>query len=395
MEKFLNWLEKFLTWFFALTFGALLIYAGLRYRSHVEEESDLLLQAKKQNTPETYLAFLRECRRCPEEQAVKKALDALQQRMGLLSRLSSNHLPERAGITQPVFSPDGKIILATGGRGPDFWDAETGRRASHGDKTFTRSGGRHQVDALDFAADGRRIGAGMVGRDGGRLMIWDLSSEALVGEREVEAADIRGVLFSPDSAWLAWRGDGPVGLWNPMVGRFLRGTHEGVSSMAFLREENGGSYFLTAGGHELMTWEPTSMEAIKHQLIDSDRALLGLSRDGRVVAFSDGQVLELWDTAPVRPLAELRDLVGDITAFCRETATGRIVVGTQVGRVYLWDPLASPVPLGYVAAHEGPVETLACGGEGRAISTGWDGARVWNLDKIKGQPVAESARQRK
>ena len=52
MESFLNSLEKFLTWFFALAFGALLIYGGLRYRSHVEEESDLLLQAKKQNTPE-------------------------------------------------------------------------------------------------------------------------------------------------------------------------------------------------------------------------------------------------------------------------------------------------------------------------------------------------------
>lgn len=395
MESFLNSLEKFLTWFFALAFGALLIYGGLRYRSHVEEESDLLLQAKKQNTPEAYLAFLRNCHQCPEEKAAQRALDDLHRGMGMLARLTRDHLPERASISKPVFSPDGKTILATAGKGPDFWDAETGRRDSHGDKTFTKSGGRHQVDALDFAPDGRRVGAGMPGRDGGRLMIWDLTSEALVGEREVEDADVRGVLFSPDSIWLAWRGDGPVGIWNPLMGRFLRGTHEGISSMAFLQAPNGRTYFLTVGGRELITWEPTTMEMLKEQSMDSDRPLLGLSCDGRVVGFSDGRVLELWDTATVRAFAELRDLTGDITAFCRDTASGRIVVGTQLGRVYLWDPLASPVPLGHVAAHEGPVETLACGAEGRAVSLGWDGARVWNLEKIKGQPMSDGPRKRK
>jgi WD40 repeat protein len=314
--------------------------------------------------------------------------------MGMLARLSREHLAERASISNPVFSPDGKSVLATAGKGPDFWDAETGRRDSHGDKTFTKSGGRHQVDALDFAADGRRIGAGMPGRDGGRLMIWDLTSEALVGEREVEASDIRGVLFSPDSIWLAWRGDGPVGVWNPLMSRFLRGTHEGITSMAFLQAQNGRTYLLTAGGRELITWELATMEMAKQQTMNSDRPLLGLSRDGRVVGFSDGRVLELWDAATVRPLAELRDLKGDITAFCRDTASGRIVVGTQLGRLYLWDPLASPVPLGHVAAHEGPVENLACGAEGRAVSIGWDGAKVWNLEKIKGQPMNDRPRKR-
>jgi hypothetical protein len=156
MESFLNSLEKFLTWFFALAFGALLIYGGLRYRSHVEEESDLLLQAKKQNTPEAYLAFLRDCHQCPEEKSAQKALDELQQGMGMLARLSREHLAERASISNPVFSPDGKSVLATAGKGPDFWDAETGRRDSHGDKTFTKSGGRHQVRG----AGGRARGGG-------------------------------------------------------------------------------------------------------------------------------------------------------------------------------------------------------------------------------------------
>lgn len=394
MNEFLNFLERILTWFFSLAFGALIIYGGIRYNHYLEDEANPWLQAQKKNTAEAYLAFLRECQTCPQKEAAKKLLDDLQRVNGLLSRLSQDHLPERTGIALPVFSPDGRIILAAGGLGPDFWDAETGRRDSHGDKTFTVKGRRPQADALDFAPGGHRIGAGTAGQDGGRLLVWDLISEALIAEHEVEGFDVKAVLFSPDGVWLGWRGDGPVGLWNPVNGTFLRSTHAGVEAIGFLTAANGRTYFITAAGRELSTWEITSMELVKEQHIDSDRPLLGISRDGRVIAYSDGRVLELWDTATTKALATLRDLEGEITAFCRETATGRIVVGTQVGIMYLWDPLASALPLAHVAAHEGPVDALACGAESRVVSLGWDGARVWSLEKLRMQPVQTGSRRR-
>jgi len=382
MNAFLNYLEKILTWFFALAFGVLLIYGGLRYRSYLEAESDQWRQARKRNTAEAYLGFLRDCHGCPEDSAARKALYELQRMAGLLSSLSTDHLPERASISFPVFSPDARIILAFGGKGPDFWDAETGRRDSHGDKTFTDKDGKTNVNALDFAPDGRRIAAGMAAREGGRLKIWDLTTEALVAEHEVEASDVLGVRFSPDGIWLAWRGDGPVGLWNPVMGRFLRGTHAGIAAMAFQQHANGTTYLVTAGGKDLFTWQIGTMELVREKKVDSDRPLLGLSHDGRVAVYSEGRVLELWDAINGKQLNTLRDLHGEIVSFCRQPNNGRIVVGTRDGLIYLWDPLTSPVPLGHVAAHEGPVDTLVCGAENRIISTGWDGAKVWNLEKF-------------
>ena len=390
MNAFLDFLEKLLTWFFSLAFGALLIYGGLRYRHYLEIESDPWLQTRKINTPAAYLEFLRGCKTCPQREAAKKQLDELQRVNGLMSRLSDNHLAERSGITLPVFSPDGKIVLATGGAGPDFWDAETGRRDAHGDKTFNSRSGRHVVDALDFAPDGRRIGAGMAGREVGHLMAWDLTTEALIAEHEVEGFDVKGVLFSPDGVWLGWRGDGPVGLWNPVNGRFLRGTHAEVGAIGFMTGQDGRTYFISAAGRNVSVWEMTNMELRKELSINTDRPLLGISRDGRVIAYTDGRVLELWDTATSKPVGELRDLQGNITAFCRDKAKGRIAVGTDTGLIYLWDPIVSPVPLGHVAAHEGPIEALACGAEARAVSVGWDAARVWNLERL----VAQSAESR-
>ncbi|MFN5746845.1 MAG: WD40 repeat domain-containing protein [Methylococcaceae bacterium] len=390
MNAFLNFIEKILTWFFSLAFGALLIYGVIRYNAHRQHQSDPWLQAQKQNTAAAYLAFLRECRSCPQEAAAEKALDDLQRPLGLLARMHRGHLSERAMISLPAFSPDNRELLATGGTGPDFWDVETGRRHSHGAKTFAKDGAR-KVDALDYAPDGRRIAAGQSGVQSGRLLIWDLVTEALVNAREVEASNVKGVQFSPDGVWLGWMGDGPVGIWDPVAGTFLRATHAEVSSMAFRPAGDGVSHFLTAGGRDLRTWEPATMELLKEQHFDSDRPLLGLSRNGRLIAFTDGKVLDLWDTATGKMVASIRDLEGTILSFCVESSTGRVVIGTQTGMLYLWHPYTSTVPEGQVPAHRGPVEALACARQGRVTSISWDAAKVWNIDRLvtdKAEPRA-------
>ena len=81
-------------------------------------------------------------------------------------------------------------------------------------------------------------------------------------------------------------------------------------------------------------------------------------------------------------MATLRDLEGDILSFCRDSDTGYLAIGTRSGFLYLWDPKGSPLPIGRIAAHAGPIEVLACGGQHRAVSVGWDGAKVWSLEKI-------------
>ncbi len=393
MKAFLDLLEKVLTWFFSLVFGALLIYLGLRWNNHRLDESDPWVQAHKKNTVEAYVEYLRTCQSCPHKAAAQKALDALHRGNGLIARLSDAHLPDLASINLPVFSPDARLILALGGRTPDVWDAETGKRDSHGSKTFSRRGKAVAVDALDFAPDGRRVGAGLAGDEGGRLMMWDLSTEALIGEHEVEGFDVKAVQFSPDGAWLGWRGDGPVGVWNPVSNRFLRGTHAEVGSIAFITT-NGRVYLVSVAGRGLITWEPTSMEIVSEQTLESDRPLLGLSHDGEVIAYTDGRVLELWDTRSASLKASLRDLDGEITAFCRETATGNIVVGTRSGLVYLWDP-RQVLPVGALSAHEGPVDALACGTGSRVVSIGWDGAKVWDLEKLKSQKQQDTETSRR
>jgi WD40 repeat protein len=391
MKAFLDALERFLTWFFAIAFGVILVYAGVRYSHHREKSNDPWLLAQKANTIEAYAAFLRQCQGCPKEEDARKALDELQQRQGLISRLSRDHLSERASITLPSFSSDGHLILATTGKGPDFWESETGHRASFGENTFSNGKGRIQVDTLSLAPDGRRVAAGTGGDEGGRLYMWELSSETKISEQAVDGYDVKTVLFSPDNNWLGWRGDGPVGLWNPATQKFFRGNHDGVKSIAFLESRDGGVYLLTAGDRELWVWDTEGLGLQRQGGVDTERPLLGLSHDGRVVAHTNGRVLEIWDTESRQLLGELRDLEGTIIKFCRNSENGQLVIGTDTGLIYLWDPEGSPLPIAHVSAHEGPIEDLACGAGGRLVSVGWDGAKVWSLEKLASSPAKESA----
>lgn len=381
MNAFLSFLEKLLIGIFALGFSVLAIIVANRYYSSSEGESDPWRRVKKQNTIEAYLGYLRECQSCRREGEAEKALDELQRARGLLARLDISHLPERAGVSHPVFSPDGRTVLAIGGTAPDFWDAETGRRLSRGEKAFSNRRG-WVLDDLAYAPDGRKIAAGAAGMEGGNLLAWDEGTGAAIGDQFVEGFDVKAIAFAPQGFLLGWLAPGPVGIWEPSTGKFLRSTHEGASSLAFFRNENGRTFLLTASGKEVWSWDPATMELARQVKFNTDRPLLGLSRDGRVIAFTDGRVLELWDTRTALLIGALRDLDGDTLSFCRESVRGWVVVGTRTGILYVWDPAGSAVPLNSVAAHEGPVEQLACSTQGRVVSVSWDGAKVWNLEKV-------------
>jgi WD40 repeat protein len=272
-------------------------------------------------------------------------------------------------------------VLASGGTGPEFWDAATGEHQSRGGRAFRNRGDR-AVEDLAYSADGRRVAAGTAGMAGGSLLVWEEATGAPLGDRFVEDFDIKAVRFAPEGLLLGWLALGPVGIWEPSTGKFLRGTHEGATSLAFYRADNGRTFLLTASGKEVWSWDPATMELARQVQFNSDRPLLGLSRDGRAVVYSDGRVLELWDTRSGQQTASLRDLEGEIASFCREPGHGWLAVGTRAGLLYLWDPAGSAVPMGQVAAHEGPVEQLDCSAQGRVVTVSWDSAKVWDMERV-------------
>lgn len=381
MNAFLSFLEKLLTVIFSVGFGILIIVGLIHYGGDSSEQSDLWRQVKKKNSIESYLAYLRECPACPHAGEAKTRMAELLQGRGLVARLDAGHLPERVGIGLPVFSADGQTILAAGSSGPSLWDANSGQHLARAGRGFSMQDPR-SLQSLAFAPDGQQIAAGTSGAETGRLLVWNVRSGDLVAERLVEGYDVKAVQFAPEGSLLGWLAQGPLGIWEPATGKFLRATHEGASALAFFRNpQSGRLWLLSASGREVWSWDAQTLELLRQVRIDSDRELLGLSGDGHLIAYAKGPTVELWETRSALAVATWADHDDDVVSFCRDSRGGRVVVGTRAGTLYLWDSVSREL-LGKAPAHDGPVERLACSGHGRAVSTGWDGVKVWDLDKL-------------
>lgn len=381
MKVLLSFIRKTLIVLFVLGLSVLITVGLFRYRGDRGSEGDTWKQTVAEDTIEGYLEYLRNCQSCPHERDAEDALDRLQSRSGLVARLEHGHLPPRAVIALPVFSPDGREILAVGGRNLYFWDSSTGRRLIRGRDGFQTRGGRY-LESLAYSPDGSRIVAGMSGKEAGYLILWDQKTGDLLADHAVDWYDVKTVAFSPEGDSIGWSAHGPIGIWEPGSGKFLRATHEGANALAFVRRDDGKALLVTASGHNVWFWDAAAMEVLKQSELDTGRSLLGLSQDGLLVAFRQGAVLELWDTRLGTLIASLGNHESEITAFCRESRKGWIAVGTKGGKLYLWD-LAGAKRLGNVLAHEGPIEHIACSKQGKVVTAGWDAAKVWDLEKLR------------
>jgi WD40 repeat protein len=382
MNTILALIEKLLVGIFVLGFLSLIAVGVLRYQYGPAEDGDPWKQVQAQNTVEAYLDYLRGCQTCPNETIAERALDEAQRPLGLIARLDRRDLPERASINLPVLAPDGRTVLAAGGAGPAFWNADTGQRLAQDEAAFATPGGR-TIRTLAYAPDGLTVAAGLSGAEAGNLRVWDRKRGELLGDYLVEGYDVEVVAFAPQGGQVGWLAHGPAGVWDPATGQFLRVTHEGATSLAFTRNGQGRVLLLTASGRELWFWDPASLERVGQLETRSERTLLGLSQDGKLAAYFEGPVLELWDTATGQLAYTLKDHDNDVVSFCREPRKGWIVVGTKAGTLYLWAP-AEPKRLGWVAAHEGPIEQMSCSANARVVTSAWDSAKVWDLEKLRG-----------
>jgi WD40 repeat protein/transcriptional regulator with XRE-family HTH domain len=134
-------------------------------------------------------------------------------------------------VTSVVFSPDGKIIAATGGI-PEaaktiFWDAFTGK------ELFSATGHTDIIGQIVFSPDGSRLAT--ASRDGS-AKVWDaISGEALVTLLGHDGT-VFSVAFSPDGKTIATASaDKTAKLWDPLTGRELLtlDAPDGLTNVAF------------------------------------------------------------------------------------------------------------------------------------------------------------------
>ena len=106
-------------------------------------------------------------------------------------------------ITALAYSPDGSWLASSGADGTFLWE-----RATHAAQLISGSNA-HPVAALAFEADGRRL---LGGGEGGRVVLWDVSSRVVLHTYVAGPNPVRAVVFLK-GGFAAASDDGFVRIW--------------------------------------------------------------------------------------------------------------------------------------------------------------------------------------
>lgn len=384
MNAFLSLLQKLLIGSFLLIVGILAISGLLRKLSPGKAHDATMPwpQVKNENTADAYIEYLRECSSCTHADEAEKALDLLQRSQGLVARLDREHLSVREDLVATTFSPEGQTIIAAGANRIHFWDADTGKQQPHASPDAFHFENRQRITSLRYSLGGKQIAAGTANKGGGNLMVWDTKSGELIGNHTIEGYDIKAVAFAPKGVGLGWLADGPVGIWEPQTDKIMRATHEGATALSFVRDETDQLWLITAAEREVWLWEPSTMEPMQKHELKTEKALLGISRDGKTILYHDRHGLEIWNPVTGELVANLGQFDSELTAFCRDPRKGWMVLGTKSGILYLWD-ISQVKLLGQITAHRDAIDELACSINQKVVSKGVDSTKIWNLEKLK------------
>ncbi len=246
------------------------------------------------------------------------------------------------------FSRNGKLLLASGGRGGQsglvaVWDLATGERV------ITIGDQFDSVLAADLSADQQWIALGGPDRV---LKIYNTKDGSLEHRIKKHTEWVTAIEFSPDSKYLA-TGDrnGGVVLWEAASGQemFTLPGHKGAITAITWR---GDSELFASASEDgtLKLWKAGDGSALRSLPVHTGGALSArFTHDGRIVTCGRDNKVQIWETTGRNVLALA--FTGDLPNRVTFSDDGLRVIGSDWrGKVFVWDA-KSGKPIGELEAN--------------------------------------------
>ncbi len=302
----------------------------------------------------------------------------------LLRTLSAN----AAGLTQAVFSPDGKwIATASDDDTAKIWNAQTGELA------LTLAGHTADVYAVAFSPDGKWLATGSADYT---AKIWEAATAQELRTLSGHEYFIYALAFSPDGKFLATAsGDTTAKVWDVETGAdltTLAGPEVQLLGLAFSPD---GQRLAASGENGVaLVWElKTGAEVLSLHGHEKTVYQIVFSPDGTRLATAgfDGTA-KLWEatTGANLPLAitHLASVVG--VAFSADGAY--LVTASSDATAKVWDAVTSQLRF-TLAGHVKEVTSVNFSPDGlRLVTSSRDGtAKVWDISPASGQELVTAA----
>lgn len=303
-------------------------------------------------------------------------------------------LPGNAEVTPLVFSPDGKILAATGaGNVIHLWDAATGTR------TASLAGHTTTIHSLAFSSDGRVLASGDVGKS---IKWWDVTTHQLITGTDVryepDGSSLTHLAVTRDGRTLAdvrWP-DGSARVWDigdPQRPARIGWVAVGATACPVSAISPSGEFLANAvcapSDIRLLVWRLTGDPGnitnlpltvpIRDMTFSPDKSLLALAR-----ADSSGASVALVEGPDYRTVHRMEGS-GDnhAVAFSRD---GRVLAAAG-GGIDLWNVAERAYihgtghPIGHTFRPSRPATSVALSHDGHLLAAADDDGTVelWDI----------------
>ena len=187
----------------------------------------------------------------------------------------------------PVFSRDGRTVLAGVDERVIVWDIATGTRL----RTF--SGHSTSVTSIGLSPDGRSVVSGDIN---GQVILWDMDSAQEIRRMGGHNGIVSGVVFNPDGhSALTGSEDGTSALWDLAPGEVLQRFESPDSVVDSVDISSDGHTALSYETSGLITvWDLATVQALRSFMSPFGGGKARFTQDAQGVLTSNG---ELWDLA--------------------------------------------------------------------------------------------------
>jgi WD40 repeat protein len=262
-----------------------------------------------------------------------------------------------------TFSPDGRLLAATGIDFVAVWDAATGER---------RYLIRDDHGRLAFSPDGKYLACG-----GEELCLYGAATGKKVRRFEGHTGNIAGLAFSPDGTTLATAQEYAICLWDVKTGKRrlpFPGHETPVGCLAFAPDGTA----LASGADDLIVWDLKTRRP-RYACTGHYTGVLSVAYapDGKMLATGDGYGgggtggrdarIRLWNSADGRLLRDFHGHINSVEGLAFAPDGRSLASVGHDARARLWD-VATGKCLFQIRGLDSPFRSVAFAPDGKAVA---------------------------